>query len=59
MKRPFNPDGIPEELKQYPNWILHKNKIPYSPNYKGKAKTNDPDTWAPYEDALSEYMQRY
>ena len=59
MKKPFNPDGIPDELKRYPNWILHKNKIPYSARYYGKAKSNDPDSWTTFEDALSFYNRRF
>lgn len=57
MKKPFNPDKIPEELKQYPNWVLHKDKIPYSPKYKGRAKTNDITTCTDYSRALVAYLK--
>ena len=48
---------IPKYLKCLDNWILWKKetdnkgrttKIPYSPNYEGKAKTNDSTTWSSY-----------
>lgn len=58
MKRPFNRDGIPEELTQISNWVLHKDKIPLSANYEGRAKTNDPKTWASFDKAYSVYEAR-
>jgi len=48
-------DQIPSELKTHDNFVLWQlemrddkpTKVPYSP-HGGKAKANDPTTWAPY-----------
>lgn len=63
----FNPDGIPDELKHYKQWVVwslfeegDKNtKIPtylYKNQIK-KAKWSQPDNWYTFEDALVLYQQ--
>lgn len=46
---------VPEEMKRLDHWIYWKletnekgqqTKIPYSPNYNGKASTTNPNSWA-------------
>ena len=52
-------DHIPSELKAYNNFVLCRiemrdgkpTKVPYSP-HGGKAKANDPTTWASYETCI-------
>ena len=55
--------NIPEEMKQYPHWLVWRledvgrekpNKTPYSVN-GGYGKTNDPNTWGTFEDAVRLY----
>lgn len=51
---------IPNELKQYKQWVCwkyimvngRKTKMPVTPNAGRRARTNDPDTWGSYEDAV-------
>jgi len=58
-----NPSGIPEELQQVAQWCLwrvvdrdgHVTKLPYQINCL-MAKSNDPETWATYEQAISRYL---
>lgn len=49
---------VPEEMKRLDHWIYWKletnekgqqTKIPYSPNYNGKASTTNPNSWGSYE----------
>ncbi|HHV24456.1 MAG TPA: hypothetical protein GXX65_07975 [Methanosarcina sp.] len=61
----FNAEKIPAELKDYNQWVLWKlelrgkdgklTKIPYSPNYNGRAKPNDSSTWSSFEKAIEVY----
>jgi hypothetical protein len=59
-----NPDGIPVELKQLDQWVVwcHEErggkatKVPYSPDGKRLAKTNDPGTWGTFAEALAKYQ---
>ena len=46
-------DNIPQALKDLPQWVVHKDKIPYNPLTNRRAKAGQPETWAAYEDALS------
>jgi len=56
-------DDIPQELKQYPNWICWRyeerdgkpTKIPYDPKTGFPAKVDDFRTWVSFEHALSTY----
>jgi putative DNA primase/helicase len=45
-------ENIPEELKQLPQWICHRNKVPFNPATGKAAKAGQPDTWARFEDAV-------
>ena len=42
-----------EELKNKPQWVCHKNKIPKNPNTGGNAKSNDASTWSDYETVIT------
>lgn len=44
--------NIPEELKQIPQWVCHRNKIPFNPVTGAAAKAGQPDTWSSYGDAV-------
>lgn len=49
-----SPENIPAELKSLPQWVVHKKKIPHDAKTTGdKAKVNDSNTWASFEQALS------
>ena len=56
-------DNIPPEMKALPNWVCWKfherdnkiTKIPYSPITGNMAKSNDPGTWATYENATKTF----
>ena len=54
---------VPRELKELPQWVCwrlvedpdrpgKKKKIPIDPRTGGPARSNDPATWAAYEDAV-------
>ena len=45
-------ENIPEELKQLPQWVCHRNKIPFNPITGAPAKAGRPDTWARFEDVV-------
>ena len=55
----FTYDAIPHEMRQEPRWVLwsranrdgHTTKIPINPRTGHGAKSNDPGTWATFEDA--------
>jgi len=46
-------ESIPEELKQLPQWVCHRNKIPFNPLTGAPAKAGQADTWARFEDAVN------
>lgn len=48
-------ENIPEELKQLPQWVCHRNKVPFSPVTGAPAKAGQPVTWARFEDAVNAY----
>jgi len=59
----FNARNIPEELKEYDQWVLWKleprkeklTKVPYT--VEGHfAKVNDPETWTSFDKALEVYQ---
>ena len=65
IERRFLPvvkEGIPDELKTLPRWVLWRaanrngktTKIPYSLDGQ-KAKSNDPRTWTTFDAAYAEY----
>lgn len=45
-------ENIPEELKQLPQWVCHRNKIPFNPVTGAPAKAGQLATWARFEDAV-------
>ncbi len=54
----------PKSLKQLPIWVLWRleernggkpTKVPYSPKYNGRAKSNDSQTWGTFEEARITY----
>ncbi len=62
---PINPDAIPQELRERPQWVtwcwdrvknskgeLKWTKVPLRADAPKKARTNDPDTWGSFADAL-------
>ncbi len=61
MKRNLNIEQIPKEMKQCKNWVCwhweerngKKTKIPYFPETGRPAKSNDPNTWTTYENAIT------
>ena len=56
--------SVPDDLKEFPQWVLWKyvtrdgrtTKVPYQINGK-LASTSDPATWAAYEDVLNAYQR--
>ena len=58
-------DTIPQELKEHPawvNWIVGERngkptKIPITPRTEKWAKSNDPSTWASFDDAVQCYQE--
>ena len=47
-----NCENIPQELKALPNFVTHRNKIPYTPGTGQRAKSNDPQTWRSYDETV-------
>jgi len=45
-------NNIPAELRDLPQWVTHKAKIPYTPATGEKAKSGEPSTWDTYAAAL-------
>lgn len=43
--------GIPQELREWDQWVVHRNKVPYSPRSGEMASSTDPATWASFERA--------
>lgn len=62
MNPPLRFDKVPAALSSLHQWVLWKTelrgdkptKVPYSVS-GGMAKSNDPETWAPFEDAVDMY----
>ena len=44
--------NIPIELRQKNNWVVHRNKVPYSVK-TGQPDKNNPAEWATFEEAIS------
>ena len=61
----INPDEIPDQLKELPQWVCWRyilkdgkwTKIPFRPNGM-PASTTDPATWSHFSVALDTYRQR-
>ena len=45
--------NIPEELKQLPQWVCHRNKVPFNPVTGASAKAGQLATWASFEDCVN------
>ena len=44
--------NIPDEMKSFDQWVVWKEgKVPYSPQWGGKASVNDPSTWSDFPTA--------
>src|SRR5215207_7947911 len=60
-----NPDGIPQRLKERPQWVVWKlekrdgelTKVPYSPWSLSRASSTDLMTWATFEGAMIIYQK--
>ena len=60
------PENIPDELKQYTQWVVWKavyltekdkwTKVPYDPKTNKKAKNNDPSTWGSFDKAWKAFQ---
>jgi primase-polymerase (primpol)-like protein/energy-coupling factor transporter ATP-binding protein EcfA2 len=42
---------IPEELRERPQWVLHRDKVPHAPG-GSKASSTDSQTWSTFEEVL-------
>ncbi len=59
---PVKPEGVPEDLRRWHRWVLWKHvvrdgwptKMPYQVG-GAPASSNNPSTWAPFEDVLDVY----
>ena len=58
---------FPASLKDLPIWALWRletdskgrlTKVPYSPNYDGRASSTNPQTWGTFDDAVRKYKSR-
>lgn len=47
-----NVNNIPPELRQLPFFVVRKGKLPYNPRTGKLARTNQPDTWCSFEEAV-------
>lgn len=45
-------NNIPAELRELPQWVLHRGKVPYNPRTGRNAKAGDPSTWASFDDTM-------
>ncbi len=45
-------EHIPEELKQLPQWVCHRSKVPFNPVTGAPAKAGQPETWSRFEEAV-------
>src|SRR5947209_8338125 len=61
---PVHPEGIPDELKARPQWVVWKgkpkengklDKLPYNPCTDRLASTTDLLTWAIFTEAMAAY----
>jgi primase-polymerase (primpol)-like protein len=48
----LNLDCLPEELRQRPQWVVHKDKVPYIAGGDGRASSTDSLTWRSFEEAV-------
>lgn len=48
----MNFNSIPTALRDQPNWVCRRGKIPINPRTGQAAKAGQPDTWAHFEEAV-------
>lgn len=48
----YDSEAIPQELKQRPQWVVHREKIPFSPKTGRRASSTDLMTWGTFFEAL-------
>lgn len=48
----MNFNSIPTALRDQPNWVCRRGKIPINPRTGQAAKAGQPDTWARFEEAV-------
>ena len=48
----MNFNSIPTALRDKPNWVCRRGKIPINPRTGQAAKAGQPDTWARFEEAV-------
>jgi len=48
--------NVPKEMMDLPRWVVHENKIPFTPMRKTPAKSNDENTWGTFADAVYTYL---
>lgn len=48
-----NQSSIPDDLKQLPQWVVHRKKIPHNPKTGKRASVIDPSTWASFDKACA------
>jgi len=46
-------ENIPEELKQLPQWVCRREKVPFNPVTGASAKAGQSATWTSFEDAVN------
>lgn len=53
----MNYQNIPEALRNQPNWVCRREKIPFNPRTGRAAKAGQPETWATFEEAVNALPQ--
>lgn len=49
----FDPEVVPAELRETPQWVARRGKVPVDPKTGNNAETNDPSTWGTFEEAVA------
>ena len=53
----MNYQNIPEALRNQPNWVCRREKIPFNPRTGCAAKAGQPETWTTFEEAVNALPQ--
>ncbi|WP_373164261.1 phage/plasmid primase, P4 family [Agathobaculum sp. Marseille-P7918] len=48
----YNYSNIPEKLRQLKQWVVHRGKKPFNPHTGVMAKSNDPESWVTFDEAV-------